>query len=137
MCGSSKISRQERYGTKGFTLIELIVAIMLFSTLAVVAVQRYSNVIDDAADSSAKGLLAALRTANELVYLKRQIVSTSEAYTLGDVLANVENLHVEHINYSNHDMKAHVRIAGNEYWYTMSSPGTGMPSIDEWKHDQW
>ncbi len=59
------------------------------------------------------------------------------AYTMGDLVAMVENLHVDHSNYSNHDMKWHVRIAGQEYWYTMTSPVEGYPSISEWKNDQW
>ncbi len=62
----------QRADAKGFTLIELVIIIMLLSTLAAVALQRYSTIVGNAADVSAKGLLAALRTANEFVYLKRR-----------------------------------------------------------------
>jgi Tfp pilus assembly protein PilE len=132
-----KTAIRQDHAVKGFTLVELIVMIMLLSTLAAVAVQKYADVMTDAGDASAKALLAALRTANDLVYAKKQIDAVSPAYTMGDVAAFIENLHVEHINYSNQDMKWHVRITGREYWYTLSSPGTGMPSITEWKHDDW
>ena len=125
------------FSSKGFTLVELVVMLIVLSILAAVAVQKYSDIGSNTADTSAKGLLAALRTANELLYTKDQIAGASPDYTMGDVIAFVDNLHVEHINFSNHDMKVHVRIAGQEYWYTMSSPNTGLPSISEWKHDEW
>jgi len=123
---------RRRGASKGVTLTELIVMIRVLSTLAAAAVQKVSTMISDAADTSANALLAALRTANELIYTKQQITGAL-AYTMEDVVALVDNLHVEHINYSDQDMKWHVRIAGREYWYTMSSLRTGLPSIDEWK----
>jgi prepilin-type N-terminal cleavage/methylation domain-containing protein len=135
--GMPKTGMRTSLSNKGFTLIELIVMLIILSILAAVAVQKYSDISGATADTSAKDLLAALRTANELVYTKQQLAGTSMAYTMGDLIASVDNLHLEHINYSNHDMKVHVRIGGQEYWYTMSSPATGMPSISEWKHDQW
>ncbi len=123
---------RKRGTDKGITLIELIVMIMLFSTLTALAMQKVPTMVSDAADTSAKALLATLRTANELVYSKKQITGAL-AYTMEDVVASLDNLYVEHIDYSDQEMKWHVRIAGREYWYTMSSPGTGLPSIDEWK----
>ena len=111
--------------------------IMILGLLAAVAVPKYSDIRSDATDAAAKALLVALRTANELVYGTRQIAGTSMAYTMGDLAVMVDNLHVEHVNYSNLDMKWHVRIQGQEYWYTMTSPQIGLPSVTEWKHDQW
>ncbi len=132
-----KTGMQGRFSSKGLSLIELIVMIIILSILAAVAVQKYSDIRRDAADASAKGLLSALRTANKLLYAKKLIAGTSLDYTLGDVASFVDNVHVDHVNYSNRGMKCHVRIAGQQYWYTMSSPGTGFPSIVEWKHDAW
>ncbi len=122
---------------KGFTLIELIIMIIIMGILAAVALPKYSDMRRDAADASAKGLLAALRTANELLYARLRIADTPPAYTIQDLIVLVDNLHVEHMNDSNQDMKWHVRISGQEYWYTLSSPQTGMPSVTEWKHDDW
>ena len=129
----ARSTEMRKRGTdKGITLIELIVMIMLFSTLTALAMQKVSIMASDAADTSAKALLATLRTANELVYSKKQITGAL-AYTMEDVVAFLDNSNIEHIDYSDQEMKWHVRIAGREYWYTMSSPGTGLPSIDEWK----
>jgi prepilin-type N-terminal cleavage/methylation domain-containing protein len=127
----------KRDANKGFTLVELVVMIVVLSTLATVAVQKYLDMRNDAVDASARALLGALRTANQLVYSKKLLTGASPAYTMGGVVAFVDNLHVEHINYSNHGMKWHIRILGQEYWYTMSSPGNAFPSVSEWKPDQW
>lgn len=127
----------KRIRKKGFTLHELTVMIMVLSILAAVVIEKYVDIRSAAVDAVARGVLASLRTANDLTYGRRLIRNESMAYTLGDVVALLDNLRVEHINYSNHGMKAHVRIRGQEYWYTMSSPGAGFPSINEWKHDQW
>ncbi len=124
---------------RGFTLIELIIIVVILGLLAAVAVPKYVDIRKDAADASAKGLLAALRTANELLYSRYQLDGvTSPTYTFGDLARGMENVHVEHINYSNKDLKWHVRISGEEYWYTMNpSPEEGMPAVSEWKHDDW
>ncbi len=122
---------------KGFTLFELVVMISILSILAAVVIEKYADMRSAAVDAAARGLLASLRTANELAYGRKLINYDSRPYTLGDAVAVLDGLRIEHINYSNHGMKCHVQIGGQEYWYTMSSPSTGFPSIDEWKHDQW
>ncbi len=127
----------KRISNKGFTLVELIIIIMVLSILAAVAIEKYTDMESAAVDTAARGMLASLRTANDLAYGRRLIRNESMAYTLGDVVVLLEDMRIEHINYSNHGMKVHVRIKGQEYWYTMSSPGTGFPSISEWKHNQW
>ena len=127
----------KRISNKGFTLVELTVIIMVLSILAAVVIEKYANLRNAAVDTVARGMLASLRTANDLAYGRRLIRNESLAYTMGDAVALLDHLRIEHINYSNHGMKAHVRIRGQQYWYTMSSPGTGFPSISEWKHDQW
>ncbi len=126
-----------RISNKGFTLVELIIIIMVLSILAAVVIEKYADMKSAAVDTVARTMLASLRTASDLEYGRRVIRNESVAYTMGDVVALLENAHVEHINYSNHGMKVHVRIKGQEYWYTMSSPSTGSPLISEWKHDQW
>jgi type II secretory pathway pseudopilin PulG len=127
----------KRVRKNGFTLYELTVIIMVLSILAAVVIEKYANMRTAAVDTAARGMLASLRTANDLAYGRRLIRNESGAYTMGDAVALLDHLRIEHINYSNQGMKAHVRLRGQEYWYTMSSPGPGFPSISEWKHDQW
>jgi prepilin-type N-terminal cleavage/methylation domain-containing protein len=119
---------------KGFTLVELIMIIIILGILASIAIPKYFDMSRDAADASARSLLAGLRTANQLEVSRRAVRNMPLDYTFGDILSNM-TYNLEHVNYSNHDRKIHITMKGYSYWYTMSADMP--PSISEWKHDAW
>ncbi|MDX2367504.1 MAG: prepilin-type N-terminal cleavage/methylation domain-containing protein, partial [Colwellia sp.] len=70
--------RENRMNSKGFTLIELVVVIVILGILAVTAIPKYINLQADAQTSTLEGVKAAMEGVAALVYGKSIIAGNQK-----------------------------------------------------------
>lgn len=103
---------------KCFTVVELLVMMLVASVLAATAIPRLVSMTGDAATLTGNFILSTLETANSLTFSRQVAQGLTGAYTMGDVLANVDMKGVETSEITASSCK--VRIQGRWYEFNLS-----------------
>lgn len=81
--------------SRGFTLIELVIVIVILGILAITAAPKFLNLAGDARASTVNGVKAALQSANAVIYSKAvlQNKQSSASATITDTQGSVDTVY--------------------------------------------
>ena len=126
-----------RKNAKGFTLIELIIIIIILGILAAVAIPKYLDMQQQAADATVRGVLAGLRGASNTLWANRIINNNNASYSLGDVLGAMD---LKGVSSAASTLTMAVTVGASGYTITMDNwaqPPTTFPSIGVANYSTW
>jgi MSHA pilin protein MshA len=117
--------RTERSLSKGFTLVEIIMIIVILGIVASVAIPKYIDLRNETRDSTAKGILASLRSANNLIYQDRILRNNSATYNIRTVVSSANISGVSSVVAAT---RLTVTVAGSTYVYRLTPDSGRAPT---------
>jgi len=82
-----------------------------------VAIPKYIDLTTDAANATARGVLAGLRGANSMVFADRLIKGTTATFTMGAIVAGAV---IQGVSYTYDATNFTVTAGGNVYTFTLA-----------------
>lgn len=106
-----RLGRQSR----GFTLLELVLVIVLLGILAATAIPRFLNISGDARLEVMRSSLAALRSANQMIHAKA-VVEGKQKQITSSVVVDGDTINLRYGYPLGADLDAHLLTLPDDYF---------------------
>jgi MSHA pilin protein MshA len=119
------VAENQASRSRGFTLVEIVLIIVILGVLAAVAIPKYIDFRNETRDSVARGILASLRSANNLVYQGRIVRNVQSSYNMATV---VSSANISGVSSATSATRLTVTISGSTYVYRLTPDSGRAPT---------